>query len=213
HRLQGDLRLQRRFNLSSCLLRHRSLRLSNRAGNFQFSCWSQKPGPFQKPIPSQSFAEPLERILKALDRFRPAGWLAMDSRLRDYDGSGRDKLGQLISDLELTLNQHFQRRFLFGGDAPIQFWLCRQGAHPSRQEMEHQAEVACLVVGAPKMSVLIVSYETVRQISGLACASIPAPTILRTDFGAFQAEAQRQRERMIELRRTKSSKKRTRRRK
>jgi hypothetical protein len=165
-----------------------------------------------KPIPSQLFPEPLERYLEALDRLRPIGWLEIDSRIRDYDGDSRDKLGQLISDLELTLKQHFQRRFLFGGESSIQLWLCREDAFPSRQELERQAAVGCLAVGAPKMNVLIVGYKATREISRLACASIPAPSILRIDFGALQAEAQRQLRsgRMIELPHTKSGGKQTR---
>ena len=161
-----------------------------------------------RSVPTQSFPEPLERLLQALDRIRPAGWLAMDTRLRDYGGEGRDNLARSISDLEPTLTQHPRRRFQFGEDAPLQLWLCRQGAFPGLQEMQYQAEVCCLAVGAPKIDILRVGYEAMGRITGLACASFPAPSILRTDYGTLQAEAVRQRGRMTKLRPTKGRTKR-----
>lgn len=151
------------------------------------------------PVPSQSFPEPLERLLQALDRIRPAGWLAVDACLRDYDGETRDNLARFIDQLEQTLIQQPRRRFQFGDNAPLQLWLCRQGEFPSRQEMQYQAEVACLVVGSRKMDVLLVGYEAIGQISGLACISFPAPSLLRRDFGTLQAEAERQRGRKLKF--------------
>jgi hypothetical protein len=159
-----------------------------------------------RPVPTQSFPEPLERMFRALDRVRPAVWLLLDGFLRDFDGDGRNNIARFMSELEPTLAEHPRRRFQLGEDAPIQIWLCREGAFPGTKEIQYQAEVGCLVVGASKMQVLMLGYEAVAQIGALACASFPAPSILRTDYGGLQAEAQRQRGRMRKLPRAKAGK-------
>lgn len=152
-----------------------------------------------KPVPTQDFPEPFQRIFAALDRHRPAGWLAMDARLRDYGSEGRDNLARFVTELEPTLTEHPRRRFQLGEEDPIQIWLCRAGAFPSQQEMQFQAEAGCLVVGATKMDILVLVYESTGQIGGAACATYKAPSMLRSDYAELQAEAQRQRGRMRAL--------------
>ena len=152
-----------------------------------------------QPVPTQDFPEPFYRIFAALDRLRPAGWLAMDARLRDYGSEGRDNLARFVTELEPTLTEHPRRRFQLGEEDPVQIWLCRVGAFPSQREMQYQAEVGCLVVGATKMDILVLAYESTRHISGTACATYKAPSMLRSDYAELQAEAQRQRGRMRAL--------------
>lgn len=160
-----------------------------------------------KPVPTQDFPEPFDRIFSALDRFRPAGWLSMDARLRDYGGEGRDNLARFVTELEPTLAEHPRRRFQLGEEDPVQVWLCRMGAFPSQQEMQYQAEAGCLVVGAAKMDVLVLAYESEGQITGAACATYRRPSILRRDYAELQAEAQRQRRRMKVLSKAQKRKK------
>src|SRR3546814_16195556 len=76
-----------------------------------------------KPVPSQSIPATLERVLAALDALKPTGWLAMDNALRDLDGDARDRISYLISDLEPTLREKTQRRFMMATEEPIQVWL------------------------------------------------------------------------------------------
>jgi hypothetical protein len=160
-----------------------------------------------KPVPTQDFPEPFHRIFAALDQFRPAGWLPMDARLRDYGSEGRDNLARFVSELEPTLAEHPRRRFQLGEEDPVQIWLCRVGAFPSQREMQYQAEAGCLIVGAAKMDVLVLAYESTGQISGAACATYKAPSMLRSDYPELQAEAQRQRGRIRALPKTPTKKK------
>src|SRR3546814_10305833 len=83
-----------------------------------------------KPVPSQSIPATLERVLAALDALKPTGWLAMDNALRDLDGDARDRISYLISDLEPTLREKTQRRFMKDTEEPLQVWLCRNGNTP-----------------------------------------------------------------------------------
>jgi len=159
-----------------------------------------------KPAPSQKFPEPFDRLFVALDHFRPAGWLKMDARLRNYGGEGRDNLARFVTELEPTLVEHPRRRFQLGEEDPVQIWLCREGSFPSQQELQYQAEVGCLVVGAVKMDVLVLAYENIGQISGAVCAEHAAPSILRTDYANLQSEARRQRGRMKILSKTPANK-------
>lgn len=148
-----------------------------------------------KPIPSQPYPDAMRDLLEALDRHRPAGWLMMDACLRDMGSEMREDFARIISDLIPTLEQHPRRRFQLGGDDPIQVWVCRPGAFPSDVEFRRHAETGCLIDGAKKMAVLIVGFDAKGRISGLSCASVAAPSILRTDYGALKAEADRLRAR------------------
>src|SRR3546814_17107724 len=71
-------------------------------------------------VPSQSIPATLERVLAALDALKPTGWLAMDNALRDLDGDARDRISYLISDLEPTLREKTQRRFMMDTEEPLQ---------------------------------------------------------------------------------------------
>lgn len=162
-------------------------------------------------IPSQPYPETLTRILNSLDRLRPPGWLRVDSFLRDYGGDGRENFAQLVNELEPTLTQHPRRRLQIGQDKPLQMWTCRNGAAPAPEEIRFQAEVGCLVVEAAEMLVVVALYDRPGDISGLRCFSFPRPTILQSNFGDLQAEANRQRGRLVKLDRSKKPAKRKRR--
>src|SRR3546814_18730358 len=95
-------------------------------------------------VPSQSIPATLERVLAALDALKPTGWLAMDNALRDLDGDARDRISYLISDLEPTLREKTQRRFMMDTEEPLQVWLSRIGNTPDPKEVRFGAEAACL---------------------------------------------------------------------
>lgn len=144
-----------------------------------------------KPIPSQPYPEAMRDLLKALDRLRPAGWLMMDACLRDMGSDMREDFARTISDLIPTLEQHPRRRFQLGGDDPIQVWVCRLGAFPGDLELRSHAEAGCLIDGARRIAVLMMGLDPQGRIGGLACVSVATPSILRTDYGALKAEADR----------------------
>src|SRR3546814_19529890 len=95
--------------------------------------YSEGPDWEAKPVPSQSIPATLERVLAALDALKPTGWLAMDNALRDLDGDARDRISYLISDLEPTLREKTQRRFMMDTEEPLPVWMCRIG--PARKSV------------------------------------------------------------------------------
>jgi hypothetical protein len=151
------------------------------------------------PPPSQPFPVVLSGLFKALDEFRPDGWLRFDGLLRDYGHEGRENIGQYLDKLIPTLAEHPRRRFQIGEDAPMQFWLFREGAMPKAEEARYQAQVGCLTVGAPDIKTLLIAYDSLGKINGLRCETYRAPSILQSDYPALRKEADRQRLRMIAL--------------
>jgi hypothetical protein len=139
------------------------------------------------------------RLLKALDEFRPLGWLQFDGFLRDYGDEGRRNIGQYLDELTPTLSEHPRRRFQIGQESPIQFWLFREASPPNAQEVLYQAQVGCLTVGAANMRVLLIACDKSGRISGLRCETHPAPSVLQIDYPTLREEADRQRARMIAL--------------
>ncbi|BCM85008.1 hypothetical protein [Methylobacterium indicum] len=72
----------------------------------------------ERPVPTQSMPVGLIRILEAIDRRRPVGWLRIDAMLRDYDQTSQEDIALLLEQLEPTLREHPTRQFLVGSDTP-----------------------------------------------------------------------------------------------
>lgn len=142
-----------------------------------------------KPIPSQSVPATLERVLTALDALKPKGWLAMDNALRDLDGDARERISNLISELEPTLREKTQRRFMMDTEEPLQVWLCRIGHPPDPMEFTCGAQAACLSLEASQIRVLTLFYDSPGAISQISCAVISAPSPLQSDFSAIREKA------------------------
>jgi hypothetical protein len=118
----------------------------------------------------------------------------------------RERLGEAAEGMRLEMEAlSLQVRDLIiaqppGEDNPLQVWLCRAGAEPSRTEVADQGQIGCLAVGASKMTVLTLSYREPGRISHVACADISGPTILQTNYASLREEASKQRRRMTDLR-------------
>jgi hypothetical protein len=151
------------------------------------------------PVPSQKYPEELAAILSALDESRPVQWLEMDAHIRDLSGSGRSSLAETLAALKVTLNEHPIRRFLLGGDSPMQVWLCRDGNLPTTDEMRFQGEVGCLAANAANINVLRISYEESTRIVGLGCASFFRPSIVQSNYAELISEAEHQRARTVKI--------------
>lgn len=149
------------------------------------------------PPPSQPFPAILNSLLRALDEFRPDGWLQFDSLLRDYGHEGRENIGHCFDMLIPTLAEHPRRRFQIGEDMPMQFWLFREGEMLTPEEVHYQAEVGCLIARVPNIRVLLISYNSLYKISSLRCKTYRAPSILQKNYSTLQNEADQQRRRMI----------------
>lgn len=142
-----------------------------------------------KPVPSQSIPTTLEKVLIALNALKPVGWLAMDNALRDLGGDARDRISNLITDLEPTLRERIQRRFMMDSEEPLQVWLCRIGHPPDSMEFRFGAQAACLSLDAAQIRVLTLFYDNLGAISQVSCAVISAPSPLQSDFEAIREKA------------------------
>jgi hypothetical protein len=151
----------------------------------------------ERPVPAQSLPAGLTRLLDALDRHRPAGWLRIDALLRDYDQTGRENVAAYLEELEPTLREHPRRRFLIANDSPFEVWLCRAGAEPSATEIQFRAQVACCIANASMTQVLVLSYGTPGEISGIQHRTVGAASILSLDYPTVQVEAARQRQKLM----------------
>ena len=127
-------------------------------------------------VPHREYPEELTAVFSALDKYRPAGWLEVDAHIRNLSGGGRRKLAEIIMELKATLPDHPIRRFLFGNERPMQVWLCRGGIEPPPQEMRYYGEVSCLIVNAPRVVVLRLSYNGEGGIIDVACTFVYQPT-------------------------------------
>lgn len=151
----------------------------------------------ERPVPAQSMPAALIRLLEALDRHRPAGWLRIDALFRDNDQTGRENVAAFLEQLEPTLREHPKRRFLIASNTPLKAWLCRAGAEPSAAEIQFQAQVACAVAKASMMEVLVLSYGRLGEIGGIQHQTVKSASILQLDYPAVQAEAARQQQKLI----------------
>ena len=160
---------------------------------FEADTWKTEAAPHQK------YPEPLAQVLEALDRHRNAGWLEIDTLLRNFGTEGRNDVAGMIAQLRQTLAAYPARRFQVGEDEPLQFWLCRKGVPLFPEEMRHHAEIGCLAAGSRQIKVLRVSYDEAGQITGARCATYQAPSILQENYAALRRQAERQRTRRIQF--------------
>lgn len=151
----------------------------------------------ERPVPAQSMPAALIRLLEALDRHRPAGWLRIDALLRDYNQTGRENVAAFLEQLEPTLREHPKRRFLIANGTSLEAWLCRAGAEPSAAEIQFQAQVACAVAKASMTEVLVLSYRRLGEIGGIQRQTVKAASILQLDYPTVQAEAARQQQKLM----------------
>lgn len=125
--------------------------------------------------PAQSRPIVLVSILEALDRLRPTNWLWLYSTLRSFGHNGAENIARYLDQLMPTLAEHPRRRFQIGEEPPLQIWLCRANAMPSAHEVQYQAQVGCLTVGASELQVIILGYSRPGEIDSLRCESFCAP--------------------------------------
>jgi hypothetical protein len=151
-----------------------------------------------KQAPQQEFPGELTQILDALDRFRPSQWLKYDSDLRDLSGSSRKNFASVVRKLLPTLAEHPIRRFLFP-DIPLHVFLHRVDHPVPDHEIVHRGEVACLISRKPTVGVLSLAYDANGEAVGAQSREVRSPPIIRADYGALAAGAERERARVIKL--------------
>lgn len=156
------------------------------------------------PIPSQPFPPAFLKILEALDRSRPPGWLRMDSALRDFGDEGRKNIASQLQTLELTLPFTLVRRLAVGESVPLQIWLSADPARPTAVELQRQGEIICLIFQRPYTLSLALDYDPDGRIRGTRCAVVRSPPMVRADYEALLGEAAKQKARTIQFEKGKS---------
>jgi len=152
-----------------------------------------------QPPPSQNYPDELKKTLAALDKYRPAGWLAVDAFIRNLGGPGRNDLARFMAELKLTLARFPARRLLYGVEDPLQVWVCRAGSEPSPATVQYQGQVGSLFSKGAIVRVLILSHNPKLEIVGAQCTMVGPPSILQVNYPELHQEAERQRGRLISL--------------
>src|SRR5690606_17229934 len=107
-----------------------------------------------------------------------------------------DNLAYVLEELRKTLDAYPTRRTLVDMENPIQVWVCRGYASPSREEMRYQGQIGCLVARVERLNVLRLSYGSTGEIIDLLCASFSTPSVIQTNYSDLVREADRQRARL-----------------
>jgi hypothetical protein len=80
-----------------------------------------------QPLPMQFFHPELQSLLSAIDQTRAAGWLSIESHVRNFSDEGRHNLGEMLASIRKTLNNYPSRYFSLFGSPPLFIWLQRIG--------------------------------------------------------------------------------------
>jgi hypothetical protein len=146
--------------------------------------------------PQQAYPDELARILAAVDRYRPSGWLAVDSSIRNLGGVGRTELAGALANLRPTLAGFPQRRIVYGVEEPLQIWLCRAGHEPSLEVVQYQAQIAAVLCNARIVRAIILSYNGALEITHVDSLAIGPPSAIQKNYSDLLREVEIQRGRI-----------------
>jgi hypothetical protein len=152
-----------------------------------------------EPPPRQDCPEELKKILVALDKYRPKGWLSVDAFIRTLGGAGRNDLAQCMAKIKPTLTRYPARRFLYGTEDPLQVWVCRAGSEPSASLIQYHGQIGSLLSNQETVRVLILSYSSGLEIVGAHCTTVSPPSIIQVNYPELLEEAEKQGRRVIRL--------------
>ena len=122
-------------------------------------------------VPRRKYSKQLIAVLNALDKFRPFGWLEIDSYIRNLDDSGTSNLTIFLAQSKVALRNNPVLYLLINDELPLQIWLCRSGAEPLSKSMRDEGQAYCLTANVPKILALRISQNKKGKITDLACAS------------------------------------------
>ena len=143
--------------------------------------------------PRQEYPQELKVVFRALDEYRSAGWLEMDSQIRNLNNDSRNNFANCLTKLKAKLRNHPIQRFQVGNENNIiQVCLCRYGSEPKPIEMRFHGEVGCLAVNAIRIMVLQLSYNEKGKIANIRCTSFVNPPVNQANYPALKREAERQ---------------------
>ena len=137
------------------------------------------------PRPTQDYPDEMLRLLDALDATRKAGWLRVDSYLRNLGGESRSKFAAMLSELRKSSSQRNHHYSIFSLKVEVAFflWLHKSGSAIDWKTVNNKASSAALVSSA--VTVIGVMIETTASGTYKAVYTFPVirPAI-RTDANA-----------------------------
>lgn len=160
---------------------------------FKLPDWESK-----KP-PQQNFPSELSEVLEVLDLVRPTRWLKFDNFLRDLSGASRENFASVVRNLLPTLAQHPIRSFAFDGEVPFQIFLHRSNSAVPENDLIHHGEVVSLISRKPKVAVFTLGYDDSGKLVEIHCRDVQSPPLVRADYSALMAEADKKRANFIKL--------------
>ena len=122
-------------------------------------------------VPKREYSKQLAAVLYALDKFRPLGWLEIDSYLRNLSDNEKSNLTTFFAQSKVALRNNPILRLLISDELPLQVWLCRSGIAPSSKAMRDEGELYCLAANVPRILALRISQNKKGRITDLTCAS------------------------------------------
>lgn len=148
-----------------------------------------------RAAPAQPYPEEVRQLLAALRDTGNAGWLSVDSAIRDYGTEGREDLAALLRKCRGTLDQHVRRFFYLGGEPSLFVWIQREGTAVDLAQLQFKAAAARLAVQAADQLILLAHAGA----SGgyFRVEHIPAGRYGDSDSAQLLAEAQRLKERVV----------------
>lgn len=110
------------------------------------------------PRPTQEHPEEILKLLGALDATRKAGWLLVESYLRNLGGEGRSEFAAMLVELRKSLKQHDNRYFISSQETetPFFLWLHKSGGIIDWQKVNDKASSAALMTPAETMTGLMI---------------------------------------------------------
>lgn len=147
--------------------------------------------------PTQEFPDEMLKLLRALDEARGAGWLRVDSYLRNLGSEGRQEFAAMILELRSSLNQHNGRYCVYGQEAetPIFIWFHKAGEIIDWKKVNSKASSAALVIFGGTVTGLMIETTASGTYKAVYTFSVIRPA-KRTEANAhIFDDAERMKER------------------
>jgi hypothetical protein len=149
------------------------------------------------PRPTQEFPDEMLKLFRALDATRKAGWLCVNSCLRNLGSEGRKEFAAMLVELRKSLNQHDGRYFIYGQEAETTFfiWLHRSGGIIDWEKVNNKASSAALLPPAGTVTGLMIETSAGGSYKAAYTFPVNRPTN-RTEANAHifdDAERMKQR--------------------
>ncbi len=110
-----------------------------------------------KPKPAQKFPSIVLKLLNALDTTHTAGWLSIESIIRNFGEKSCNNFATCLSELDKTIDKHPSRYFTFaGGDEPIFVWMQNSKYEVEWKKIDDKASAIALSINAKELKGVLI---------------------------------------------------------